>query len=110
MTKRLLDFDPLSREAVFWEDKGDGIVELHHTQDVGHIIEANKMMSNDADYSRKGIKEDWWHYARIPNLVAFKWLKEEGIDIWNKNHKKKVFAKLADPEYKYLKTTTKSHR
>lgn len=107
--RRLLDFDPISREAVWWEDKGDGIAELHHTQDVGYILEANKMMANEADYTKQGFKRDWWHYARIPNIIALKWLKEDGIDIWDKNHKKAVFKKLADPMFRYLKTTEKKH-
>ena len=106
--RRLLDFDPLTRESVYFEMQ-DGIATLHQTQDVSHIIEANKMMANDTDYTAKGIKSDWWHYARIPNIVAFKWLKEDGIDIFNKAHKRRVWAKLNDPEFKYLKTTGKRH-
>jgi hypothetical protein len=109
MALRLLDYDPLSREAVYFELDQDGIATLHQTQDFSHIIEANKMMQNDDDYTKKGIKADWWHYARIPNNLAFKWLKEEGIDIFNKDHKKKVFQKLNDPDYRFLKTTGKRH-
>lgn len=108
MTRRLLDFDPLTRESVYFEMK-DNVVELTHHQDDDFIIQANKMMANDDEYTRSGIKENWWHYARIPNTVAFKWLKEEGIDIFNREHRKKVFSKLNDPEYRYLKTTRKRH-
>ena len=106
--RRLLDYDPLSREAVWFEVQGGETI-LHQTQDTSHIIEANKMMQNDDDYTARGIKANWWHYARIPNILAFKWLKEEGIDIFNKNHKKRVWQKLNDPQYKYLKTTGKKH-
>lgn len=108
MTRRLLDFDPLTRESVYFEMNGNELI-LHHEQDISHILEANKMMQNEPEYTKAGIKKDWWHFARIPNTVAYKWLKEEGIDIWNRNHKKKVFQKLNDPEYRYLKTTTKKH-
>lgn len=109
MAMRLLDYDPLTRESVYFELNQDGIATLYQEQDYSHIIEANKMMQNDTDYTKKGIKADWWHYARIPNNVAFKWLKEEGIDIFDRNHEKKVFQKLNSPEYQYLKTTTKKH-
>lgn len=109
MTRRLLDFDPLTKEAVYFEMKDNEIL-LHHEQDMTGIIEANKMMANDNDYSRSGIKRDWWHYARIPNNVAFKWLKEDGISIFKKEDRKRVFDKLNDPEYKYLKVTTKHHK
>lgn len=107
--KRLLDYDPLSREAVWFEMGDDGIATLHQTQDVSHIIEANKMMANDDDYTKDGIKQDWWHYARIPNNLIHKWLVEDGINVFDKNHKKKVFAKLNDPQYRYLKVTGKRH-
>lgn len=106
--RRLLDFNPLTQEACWFEFK-DGCIELTNEQDISGVIEANKMMANDDQYTRDGIKQDWWHYARIPNIIAFKWLKEEGIDIWNKNHKKRVFEKLNDPEYRYLKVTHKKH-
>lgn len=106
--KRLLDYDPLSREAVYFE-YADGVMTLHQEQDMTHIIEANKMMANDDDYTKNGMKQDWWHYARIPNALIFKWKVEEGIDVFNKAHKKAVFAKLNDPMYKFLKVTDKKH-
>lgn len=109
MSRRLLDFDPISRESVYFEMDDDGIATLHHHQDVGHILELNKMMSSDDDYTKRGMKQDWWHYARIPNNLIFKWLKEEGIDVFNKDHEKAVFKKLNSPEYRYLKVTTKKH-
>ena len=109
MTKRLLDFDPLTRESVWFEMNDDGIVTLHQEQDMTHIIEANKMMANDDEYTRTGIKSDWWHYARVPNNIIHKWLVEENINFFDKNDRKKVFKKLNDPEYKYLRVTDKKH-
>lgn len=109
MSRRLLDFDPLSKESVWFEMDSDGIATLTHEQDMTPIIEANKMMANDTDYTKAGMKADWWHYARIPNNLIHKWLVEEGIDVFDKNHKKKVFQKLNDPEYRFLKTTGKKH-
>ena len=108
MTRKLLDYDPLTREAVWFEMKDD-VLELHQTQDVTPILELNKRLANNDDYSKKGMKKDWWHYASIPNIVALKWLKEKGVDVMNKAHEKKVFQLLNDPEYRYLKATTKRH-
>lgn len=110
MTKRLLDFDPLTRESVWFEmDDSTGIATLHQEQDVSHIIESNKMMAKDADYSKKGMKADWWHYARVPNNIIHKWMVEDGINFFDKNDRKKVFAKLNDPAYRHLKVTDKKH-
>lgn len=108
--KRLLDFDPLTREAVWFEMNDDGIVTLHHEQDVSHIIEANKMMQNETEYTKQGIKDGWWHYARVPNNIVHKWLVEEGVNFFDKNDRKKVFQLLNSPEYRFLKTTTKHHQ
>lgn len=106
--RRLLDYDPLTREATYFEAK-DGAWTIESKQDVTPIIELNKMMQNDEDYSKRGMKADWWHYAKIPNVIIEKWMREKGVDVFNKAHRKKVFALLNDPEYKYLKTTTKRH-
>ena len=55
------------------------------------------------------MKEDWWHYARVPNSVIYKWLFEENINFFKKEDTKKVFQKLNSPEYSKLKVTTKRH-
>jgi hypothetical protein len=104
--KRLLDYNPLT-----------GVSQFHHydpltkqtiietTQDVTPILDQNKRLQNDENYSRDGIKNDWWHVATIPLLVQYQWLKE-GIDIYNKDHTQKVRQKLDSPEYAYLRTTS----
>ena len=79
-------------------------------QDVSSILEANKAMQNEEQTTKDGIKNSWWHYAQVPNIVIEKWLTEYGVDFYNKDHKKKIFWLLNQPEYRYLKTTTKMHR
>jgi hypothetical protein len=78
-------------------------------QDASLIIEANKVLQNNDDLTKGGIKNSWWHYAQIPNIVIEKWKSEHGVDLFNKDHQKAVFKLLNDPQYKYLKTTTKYH-
>lgn len=108
--KRIVDFDPVTGITdTFDYDSETDTVYLGREQEVGHILDLNKRLQNDDDYSKSGIKEEFWHYARIPNVVAEKWLIEDGIDIFNKNHERKVFQKLNSPEYRWLKTTTKRH-
>ncbi len=79
-------------------------------QDCSLILEANKALQNDESITQQGIKNSWWHYGQIPNIVIEKWKNEHGVDVFNKDHQKAVFRLLNQPEYRYLKTTTKMHR
>lgn len=73
------------------------------------MLNANKALANDTDVTRKGIRDCWWRYAMIPNIVIEKWLNELGVNVYDKNDEKKVFELLNQPEYRYLKTTAKMH-
>lgn len=108
--KRLIDYDPLTKVSTFFDyvPETDTTI-VSREQDIASILEANKRLQNDEQYTRDGIKEEFWHYATIPNIVIEKWKNEEGIDVFNKNHERRVFQKLNSPEYRYLKTTTKIH-
>ena len=83
---------------------------IGYEQDVSLLLDANKALQNDEEYSKKGIKDGWWHYAKIPMIVIEKWLNEHGVDAFNKDHQKAVYRLLNQPEYRYIKTTTKMHR
>lgn len=108
--KRILDFDPVSGITQYTEYHADtDTLVLASEQDCTALLDRNKALANDSDRTRKGIKEDWWHYATIPNVIIEKWLIEDGISVFKKEHAKRVFQKLNSPEYKYLKTTDKVH-
>jgi hypothetical protein len=111
LTKRVLDYDPLTRITTYFEyhPETDTAVTFRE-QDVSLILEANKVLQNNDEVTKRGIKNGWWHYAVIPNIVIEKWLNELGVNVYNKDHSKKVFQLLNQPEYRYLKTTTKMHR
>ena len=79
-------------------------------QDVETILDINKAITLDEDISKRGIKAGWWHYATIPNIIIEKFRTEHGVDFFNKDHQKAIFRLLNQPEYRYLKTTTKMHR
>lgn len=103
--RRLLDYDPiLGIETYHDYDESSGKAYIETVQDVEPFLENNKRLQNDADYSKKGIKREWWHVATIPISVQYQWLKE-GIDLMNKDHLPAIKKKLADPDWKYLKTT-----
>jgi len=111
MTKRLIDRDPLTGEAVYFQyHASDDSATITHEQDVSSLLETNIASANDVEKTMRGIKQDWWKYASIPNIVWLKWKQEKGVDIFDKNNSAKMFELLNDPEYKYLKTTGKYHR
>jgi len=105
--KRVLDYDPMTGITQYFHyDETNGNWGVESVQDVDPILDMNKSMQNDESYSRLGIKKEWWHVARIPVVIQEKWLREDGIDIYNKDHWPKVKAKLNDRDNLYLKTTT----
>ena len=111
MTKRIVDYDPYTgMTTTFDYDYATDTTYIGRTQDTSLVLEVNKALQNDESYSKDGIKNDWWHYACIPSLIIEKWRNEFGIDVFNKDHEKAVYAKLNDPEYRYLKTTAGFHR
>lgn len=111
MTRRLLSTDPATGLMTWHEyDPLTDETIISYSADSKPIIESNKAIQNDAEFSKRGIKQEFWKYAEIPVEVQLDWLINKGVDIANKDHAKKMFALLNDPEYKYLKTTSGYHR
>lgn len=110
MTRRFLSNDPLNGITTWHEyDALTDTTHLIYTGDAEPVLELNKARANDPEVTRHGIKEDFWLYASIPTIVQLKWMIEEGIDIYNPSHGPRISRKLEDPEYRYLKCTTKRH-
>ena len=111
MSKRVLEYDPLTAITTYFDyDYSSDKTTISREQDVELILDINKAIQNDESISKAGIKDSWWHYAQVPNIVIEKWKSEHGVDMFNKDHQKAVFRLLNQPEYRYLKTTTKMHR
>lgn len=112
MEKRLLDHD--SETGVtewFHYDPLTGDVHIETVQDVEPILDVNKALANDEEFTKQGIKDEMWKYARIPNWVQVKWLNEYGPKNWpmHPHNAKLLFRLLNSPEWRYLKTTNKIH-
>jgi len=104
--KQIIDVDPLTRTTTYHHyDPMTDVTTIEEVQDVEPFLERNKRLQNDTDYSKQGIKNEWWHIASIPNTVQTKWLREHGIDVYNRDHWPRVKRLLEDPDYRYLKTT-----
>jgi len=113
MTRRLLDWDPTTGIATYHTyDHQTRETTIETIQDVERYLEHNKALRNRDtatsgrlnSISRQQIRDSQWWVASIPVGVQYKWLKEDGIDIWNKDHWPGVRKKLNDPEYEYLRT------
>ena len=107
--KRLLDFNPLSGEKVWFEyDQHIDSMTITHEQDVSKHLDIAHARMIDENYTRKGVKNDLLHYAHVPNTVILKMKMEDGVDLFSKADEKRVFE-LLNTKYKRLKTTTKVH-
>ena len=106
--KQLLDYDPLTGTKEWFEyDHITDTFTITVDQDVSKFLDVVKKRRNDESYSQKGIKEEWWHYAAIPNLVIAE-LRKKGIDVFNKHQTKEVIREI-NQNYPALKLTTKKH-
>jgi hypothetical protein len=82
-----------------------GTVIASATQDVEPILERNQHLRAEPQTS------DWArHVATIPNVILLKWLNEAhargntGLRMFTAEFDALVARKLADPEWKYLRT------
>lgn len=103
---RFVDYDP-DRGVETWEDMYDGKLQIHYRQDVEPVLEYTKMLRNSG-LADQGIKRDMWHYAQIPPVVIMEMRFKHGVDVFNRDHEKKVFE-LINREYPHLRTTNKWH-
>lgn len=111
MARRLLSDDPYTGVKTWHEhDSLTDETRIIHTTDAEPVLELNKAMANDAEFSKEGIKRGMWLYARIPAGVQVDWLINHGVDIYNKDHGARLSKLLEDPQYQYLKTTSGHHR
>lgn len=103
MSKRLLDYDPLTGITYTFEDLGGDDFAIHTRQDVEAILEHNKHRYNSGKDYWRGSGQDWRHEATIPIGVQYEWLTKYGIDVWNPDHEKGVVRLLNSSDYRYLK-------
>lgn len=108
--RRELDYNPLTgmRVTFDFDPMTEDIVIGHH-QDATAVVEDNKWALLDLDAHKAAAKNDWAHYAKIPEIVVLEWRAKYGVDFMNPDHFKKCMSLLNDPDYKYLKRTSYKH-
>lgn len=105
--KRLLDIDPLTKTKTYHHyDHDTKITRIEQVQDVQNILEQCKRFANDPDYKRKGIKEDYYHFARVPNSILVELLQKYHLD-WRKKEDLPKIEQVLTRDYKKLLTVDK---
>ena len=101
----LFDYDPNTGVTqTFDYDPVTEDVRLTSTQNLDAFFAAVKAKRDDHDAWKKGVKEEWAHYASIPPVIEMELLKQ-GIDIHNP-HQTKELIHAINTKYPFLKTTT----
>ena len=101
MAKRLLDYDPLTGVSTYHDyDHLTKQTTISEEQDVEAALRANRELAKEDKP-----KGEWWHVATIPVGVQYKWMKDHGVNIHDKNHKDGVTRLLNSSEYEYLRTS-----
>lgn len=109
MARHILDYNPITKETVYFDYKDGDKLQITHTQDVTHIVEQATARRNDTEYSKDGIKHDMWHYARIPNVVMLEMKQKHGVDLFSGQIDWKAVFKCINAHYPWLKTTEGKH-
>lgn len=95
--KTYYDYDPIKDQAI-----------LTYEQDVSHFLDRMNAIRNNPEISAKGIKEDWWLYCSIPEVVEMELMKK-GLYLHNKDHMKAILKEI-NTNYPHLRATEKWHR
>lgn len=89
----------------FSYDEGTDTTRITTVQDVSGLLDKLKHKRNTTgDDSLLG--HEFMHFATIPEVVEIA-LRNKGIDIYNKDHTKRMIAEI-NSNYPYLKATNKN--
>lgn len=108
MDKRLLSVDPITKVMTWfsYDDSTDETIVSYTGGDAKEKADASQKLQNDADYTKKGIKNEFVHYAHISDEQLLRW-HCQGVNI---RDTKELFKMVNKPEYSKLKTTTLMHK
>lgn len=84
----------------------NGELVVKRVQDTTPYLEANKRARDSySDWSGSRKTGAMRRVAEIPNIVAEKWMRELGVNVFDRNHAKAVQGLLNSPDYRYLRTS-----
>lgn len=101
----MFDYTDSSGVNIEWLVDANGALSVKYEADETPVLDANKRyhLEHGNGMSKMGAMK---HVARIPAIVYYKWLAEEGIDLLNPDHGGALRRKLNSNEYAYLRTGT----
>ena len=98
------DYDPINQTHQYFDyDPMTGDVRLTTVQDVSSTLDACLSKRNDPEAWKKGVKENFAHFATIPVAVEME-LKKKGISIYDKTQTKRLVQEI-EQNYPYCKVT-----
>ena len=104
----LFDYDPVTGlKETFDYDPINDAVTITTEQDITGFLDQMKALRNNPELSAKGIKEDWWLVAKVPQVVELELMKQ-GLFLSNPDNLKQIH-KIIQRDYPYLKATDKKH-
>lgn len=100
-----MEIDPVTgiRTDFKWNEN-DQTYTLLRTADVEGVLDYTKLHANDPDFAKKGIRDSWQLYAKLPPIVILQ-MRAKGIDVFNRDHQKRMFEEI-NTNYPHLKMTT----
>ena len=104
---QFFSFDPGNGITAYTDyDHATDKMIVRQEQDVEPLLDHTKSLANEG-LTDKSMKDGMWLYAQIPPVVIME-LKKKGINIYNRDDHKRLFQEL-NTNYKYLKTTSRTH-
>lgn len=95
MSKRLLDVDPFTGLATYFEhDEKTGTNTVEYVQDVESHVDRSRFL---ADGLNK--KEEWWPVGHIPDTLILQWAKECNAKPFSKEWSEYATKQLNKREY-----------
>lgn len=84
----------------------DGKMVVKTEGDVAPSLDYTAALRNNPEYSKQGIKKDWWHCIHIPPIACAKMLTEDGFDVYTCSAKElRQFLTRNRAKYSYLFVT-----
>ena len=105
--KKLISYDAFTGTSTYHEyDPSSGKTHITESQDVQKVLDYTKTLANDTNYKSQGIKNDWYHFATVPNTVIMEIKTKHGLDVFNKDDLPKI-ERLLQSEYRKLLTVNR---
>lgn len=102
------DYDPLTGVSQHFDyDPVTEQIRITSSQELTGFLDDLQKKRNDPTAWKKGVKQDWAHYATIPPIVEME-LRKKGIDIYNPHQTKELLREI-NKNYPFLKVTTAHH-